>query len=60
MSSVIEGKMCNPAVHIHKISYEALLRLTWVSANQANKVSQVREVVAKVTEMAEAVQYSIV
>ena len=55
MSSVIEGKMCNPAVHIHKISYEALLRLTWVSANQANKVSQVREVVAKVTEMAEAV-----
>ena len=47
--------MSNPAVHIHKISYEALLRLTWVSANQANKVSQVREVVAKVTEMAEAV-----
>ena len=58
--------MYNPAVHIHKISYEALLRLTWkqfipwVSANQANKVSQVREVVAKVTEMAEAVKYSIV
>ena len=61
MSSVIKGKMYNRAVRVHKYIYEALLRLTWkqfipwVSANLANKVSQVRKVVAKVNEMAEAV-----
>ena len=61
VSSVIEGKMYNRAVRVHKYIYEALLRLIWkqfipwVSANHANKVGQVREVVAKVNEMAEAV-----
>ena len=61
MSSVIEGKMYNRTVRIHKYIYEALLRLIWkqfipwVSANHANKVSQARDVVAKVNEMAEAV-----
>ena len=61
VSSIIEGKMYNRAVRIHKYIYEALLRLIWkqfipwVSANHANKVSQVREVVAKVNEMARGV-----
>ena len=54
VSSVTEGKMYNCAVRVHKYFYETLLRLIWkqfipwVSANHANKVSQVREVVAKV------------
>ena len=48
VSSIIEGKMYNRAVRVHKYIYEALLCLIWkhfipwVSANHANKVSQVR------------------
>ena len=60
VSSVIEGKMYNRAVRVHKYIYEALLRLIWkqlipwVSANHANKVCDVRLVEAEVDGMAEA------
>ena len=60
VSSVIEGKMYNRAVRVHKYIYEALFRLIWkqfipwVSANHANKACDVRLVEAEVDGMAEA------
>ena len=61
VSSVTEGKMYNRAVRIYKYIYEALLHLKrkqfipWVvSANHANRVPEVREVEAKVSEIVEA------
>ena len=60
VSSVIEGKMYNRAVRVHKYIYEALFRLIWkqfipwVSANHANKVCDVHLVEAEVDGMAEA------
>ena len=60
VSRVIEGKMYNRAVRVHKCLYEALWRLIWkqfipwVSANQANKVCELRLVEAEVDGIAEA------
>ncbi|KAK3730477.1 hypothetical protein QZH41_014705 [Actinostola sp. cb2023] len=61
VSSVIEGKMYNRAVRIHKYIYEALMRLIWqqfipwLTANHADKVRELRVLEVKVNDMVDEV-----
>ena len=57
VSGVLEGKMYNRAVRIHKCVYEALMRLVWqqfspwVASNHLDKLSKLRQVEDQVSEM---------
>ena len=57
VSGVLEGKMYNRAVRVHKCVYEALMRLVWqqfspwVASNHPDKLPNLCEVKAHVSEM---------
>ena len=57
VSSVLDGKMYNRGVRVHKYVYEALLRLVWqqfspwVASNHPDKQSKLRGVEDRVKEM---------
>ena len=57
VSGVLEGKMYNRAVRVHKCVYEALMRLVWqqfspwVASNHLDKLPNLCEVEAHVSEM---------
>lgn len=59
VSSVLDGKMHNRAVRVHKCIYEALMRLvwqqflSWVTSTHPNKIASVRTVQDSVNEMAD-------
>ena len=59
---VMEGKVYNRAVRIHKYIYEALMRLVWkqfvlwLTVNQADKVCKLRVLQVKVSDMVNEVE----
>ena len=62
MCGVMEGKVYNRAVRIHKHIYEALMRLVWkqfvpwLTVNHADKAGKLRVLQVKVSDMVNEVE----